>query len=128
MANDETSVPLIESLRRLATTVLAIVETRLGLFSTDLQEATSHAVWLILWGVVGVFLLSLGLVLIAFLVVAFFWDTHRMTALGLTAGVFLTGSFFIVAMLLRSVRRHRSPFAATLGELAKDRHHLESTP
>jgi uncharacterized membrane protein YqjE len=128
MANGDMSVSVVESARRLVATLLAIVETRLGLFSTDLQDATRHVVWLILGGVVAVFFLSLGFVLVALLVVAFFWDTHRMTALGITGGFFFAISFFIVAMLFRSVRQHRSPFAATLGELAKDRRHLESSP
>ncbi len=126
MASDESSEPLIKSVRRLATTALSIVETRLGLFLIDFHDATHHVVWVMLWGVVGVFFLSLGLLLIALLVVALLWDTHRLIALGTMGGLFLAAIVFIVAMLFRSVRQHRNPFATTLGELAKDRRHLEN--
>lgn len=128
MANGDTSVSVIESTRRLGATVLDIVETRLSLFSTDLQDAAQRVIWSILWGVIGVFFLGLGLLLITLLIVAFYWDTHRLAALSISGSFFLATSFFIVAMIIRSARQHRHPFAATLGELAKDRHHLEVAP
>jgi uncharacterized membrane protein YqjE len=128
MANGNRSVSTLESARRLGATALDIVETRLSLFSTDLQDAARHVIWSILRGVIGVFFLGLGLLLITLFIVAFYWDTHRLAALGISGGVFLATSLLIVAMIIRSARQHRNPFAATLGELAKDRHHLEIAP
>ena len=128
MANGDTSVSVIESARRVGITVLNIVETRLSLFSTDLRDAAQLVIWSILWGVIGVFFLGLGLLLIALLIVAYYWDTHRLAALGISGGFFLATSLLIVTMIIRSARQHRHPFAATIGELAKDRHHLEVAP
>ena len=108
--------------------MLAIAETRLILFATDLQDAAEHVIWSILWGVIGVFFLGLGLLLITLLIVAFYWDTHRLVALAISGGFFLATSFFIVAMIIRNARKHQNPFATTIGELAKDRHHLETAP
>lgn len=128
MANDNRSVSVLESARRLGATVLDIAETRLSLFSTDLQDAAQTVIWSILWGVIGVFFLGLGLLLITLLIVAYYWDTHRLAALGISGAFFLATSLLIVAMIIRGARQHRNPFAATLGELAKDRHHLEVAP
>ncbi len=107
--------------------MLDIAETRIALFSTDLQEAAYRLGWLIIWSVIGVFFLGLGLLLITLLVVAYFWDTHRLVALGLGGGIFLTASISIAAMISHSTRQHRNLFAVTLGELAKDRDRLDAT-
>ena len=52
MADRTTSSSIVESARRLGTSVLDIAETRLGLFSTDLQETDHRFVWRILWSMV----------------------------------------------------------------------------
>ena len=52
MADRTTSGSIVESARRLGTTVLDIAETRLVLFSTDLQETDHRFVWRILWSMV----------------------------------------------------------------------------
>jgi uncharacterized membrane protein YqjE len=128
MIDTATSVSILQSARRLATTLLDMTETRVALFSTDLQEVGSRFVWLIFWSVIVVFFLGLGILLITLFIVTFFWDTHRLAALSVGGGVFLAASFSIGVILLQSVRRHRHPFAATLGELAKDRDCLRLEP
>ena len=128
MADRSTSGSILESARRLGTTVLNTAETRLALFSTALQQGAHRFVWLILWGVIGVFLFGLGVLLVALLIVVFFWDSHRTAALGIGGGFFLMASFSIAAIIVRLARQHRNPFAVTLGELAKDRNRLEATP
>ena len=52
MADRTTSRSIVESARRLGTSVLDIAETRLVLFSTDLKEADHRFVWRILWSMV----------------------------------------------------------------------------
>ena len=128
MADRTTSGSIVESARRLGTTVLDIAETRLVLFSTDLQEASYRFVWLIFWSMTGVFFFALGVLFVALLIVVFFWDSHRLAALALGGGFFLLASFSIAAIIVRLARQHRNPFAATLAELAKDRHRLQAAP
>ena len=65
MADRTTSNSIVESARRLGTTVLDIAETRLALFSTDLQEADHRFVWLLHWSMIGVFFLALGVLFVA---------------------------------------------------------------
>ncbi len=128
MAERSTSGSIVESAQPLGTTVLDIAKTRLMLFSTDLQEAAHRFAWLILWSMTGVFFFALGVLLVALLIVVFFWDSHRLTALALGGGYFLLVSFSIAAVIVRLVRQQRNPFAITLGELAKDRSGLRPTP
>lgn len=128
MADGSAVNSIIESARRLGTSLLSIVETRLALFSTDLQEAAHRFVWLFLWAVIGVFFFGLGVLLVALTIIALFWDTHRLAALGIGAGLFLAASLGIAALITHSARQQRNLFAATLGELAKDRDHLNGAP
>ena len=128
MAEHGASGSIVESARRLGTTVLDIAETRLRLLSIDLQEAGQRFVWLVFWTMIGVFFFALGVLLVALLIVVIFWDSHRLTALALGGGLFLLASFSIAAVIVRLVRQQRNPFAATLGELAKDRNTLQAAP
>ena len=128
MADRTTSGSIVESARRLGTTVLDIAETRLVLFSTDLQEASYRFVWLIFWSMIDVFFFALSVLFVALLIVVFFWDSHRLAALALGGRFFLLASFSIAAIIVRLARQHRNPFAATLAELAKDRHRLQAAP
>jgi uncharacterized membrane protein YqjE len=125
MADDTSNVSILDSARRVGTSVLQIAETRLALFSTDLREAAYHVIWTILWGVIGVFFLGVGLLLVTLLIVVLYWDTHRLMALGVGSGFFLLASMVIAAMITNTARKHSNPFAATLGELAKDREHMD---
>jgi uncharacterized membrane protein YqjE len=127
MADSSTSVPLLESARRLGTTVIDVAVTRLTLFSTDLQEAANRYVWLVLCGVIGAFFFALGVLLLTLAVIALYWDTHRLAALTIGGGVFLGSSAMIAVYIFTNVRQHRSLFAVTVGELAKDREHLGAT-
>jgi uncharacterized membrane protein YqjE len=128
MADYSTGVSILESARRIGTTVLDIAETRLALFSTDLQEAAYHVVQLILLGVVSVFFLGIGLLLVTLLIVTYYWETHRLMALSIGSGFFLATSIVIAATISSIARKHRNPFAATLGELAKDRENINAVP
>ena len=127
MADGSPPVSLLESARRLGATALDIAETRLALISSDLQEAAYRLSRLVIWGLIAVFFLGLGLLLITLLVVAYYWDSHRLVALGIGSGFFLTASVCIGAMISYSARQHRNLFAVTLGELAKDRDRLDAT-
>ena len=108
--------------------MLDIAKTRLVLFSTALQEADDRFVWLIRWNMISIFFLALGVLFVALLIVVFFWDSNRHAAVALGGGFFLLASFSIAAIIVRLARRHRNPFAATLAELAKDRHRLQAAP
>lgn len=115
---------LIESLKTLAATLVAIAHTRLDLLASDLEEERAHLLSLLVLALVGLFFLGIGVVLAAMLLVAAFWDTHRLLALGLLAGTFLAAGIAAWAMAMNKARTKPKLFAASMSELLKDRQQL----
>lgn len=126
MATGEPSVArgLFDSLSGLTSTVVAIIHTRLELFSNDLEEDQAHVLALLAQMLAALFLLGVGVVLAVILLVLAFWDTHRLLVLGVLAGLFLTAGLVAGAVALYKARNKPKPFAASLAELYKDRQQL----
>jgi len=112
---------ILESLKRLARTAVELVRTRLELLSLDVEEAKLRFLSILLAGAVAFACLTLGAIIGAFWLVVAFWDTHRMLVLGLLTGAFLGGGLLALAVVVAKVRRGPRLFAASLGELEKDR-------
>ena len=128
---DSTSSPgsntgLLSSLRRLGTTALAAVESRLGLLGTDLEIEGLRLAKLLVWIAVSLFLVFLGVVLLAMLVVTLAGEEHRVLALATLSGLCLGGALAIGLGLRAWMRSRPKPFQATLAELAKDRERMTS--
>lgn len=117
---------LLESLTTLAATLVAIAHTRLDLLSADLEEEREHLLSLLVLALVALFCLGIGVVLAALLLVAAFWDTHRLLVLGLLAGFFLAVGMAAWMFAMHKARIKPRIFAASLSELLKDRQQLVS--
>ena len=115
---------LFDSLKGLAASLVAIVHTRLDLLSTDLEEERERLVSVLVMLFVALFCFGIGVVLLAILVAAVFWDSHRLLTLaGLTA-IFLAGGAAAFGCVWHKLRTKPRLFAASLAELSKDRQHL----
>jgi uncharacterized membrane protein YqjE len=119
---------LLESLTRFASNFVAIAHTRLDLLSTDLEEERAHVFSLLVSVLAALFLIGVGVVLATILLVAAFWDTHRLLVLGLLAGFFLAVGLLAGGIALRKARTKPRLFAASLSELHKDRQQLIIRP
>jgi uncharacterized membrane protein YqjE len=119
---------LLDSLAALAATLLTIVQTRLDLLSSDLEEERAHLFSLLVSALVALFCLALSVVLATFLVVVVFWDSHRLLALGLLSGFFLVAGLATAGYAMHRARTKPRLFAASLSELSKDRQHLVPRP
>ncbi|MDP2056329.1 MAG: phage holin family protein [Thiobacillus sp.] len=119
---------LLESLTTLAATLVAIAHTRLDLLSADVEEFRAQVLSLLVLALVALFCLGIGVVLAAILLVAAFWDTHRLLVLGSLAGFFLAAGMAAGAFALHKARTKPRLFAASLSELLKDRQQLVSRP
>ena len=123
------SVPptrLSASLKGLTATVLELLQLRLELLSVETQEEVLRVGGLLVYGAVAVAFLSLGLGFLAMLITVALWDSHRLLALALFAGVFL-GLGVVAAWLARErVRSGTRLFSATVEELKQDREELRS--
>lgn len=117
---------MLESLTNLAATLVAIAHTRLDLLSADLEADREHLISLLVSTLVALFCLGVGVVLATILLVAAFWDTHRLLVLGLFTGVFLTVGIAAWMFAMHKARTKPRVFAASLSELFKDRQQLVS--
>jgi uncharacterized membrane protein YqjE len=117
---------LTETLPRLIGTVLGMASSRLELASLDLEDELQWVIGTLLAGTAAVMLASFALLFGAFALVGLYWDTHRVAALMVAAGVFAVLAAGITTALLRFLHNKPRFLAATLAELEKDKKCLES--
>ena len=117
---------MTESLKRLVSTLISIVSTRLELLANELQEERLHLTQLILYVLFAIFCLGMALLLFTVFIVVLFWDDHRLAVLGGLSALFLLAAI-LTATVLRYKSKHRSRlFSVSIAELAKDRETLGS--
>lgn len=119
--SDSSPSRLGESLKGLADSGLATVQTRLELFAVELKEEKLRAGSFLFDTVLAALFIGFGFVfLLAFLTVLF-WDSHRLLSLGLaTTGLFAAGVWAATRAATR-LRAGSRLFASSLAELAQDR-------
>jgi len=122
------STGLMESLKRLAGTLLAISQTRLELLSNEIEEERLRVGQMLLYGSVALFFFGLAIMLLTVFIVVVFWDNHCLLVLGGLAALFFVAGL-LVWNALRSLARGKSKlFSASLAELANDRDRLAPRP
>lgn len=115
---------LLSSIRQLIVTLVAIVQTRLQLFANEVHAEGQRLAQMLLLGMAAVFFLACGILLLTFLVIAMYWDTNRLLAIGGFALLYIAvGAGFALAARARAAQGSRL-FEASLGELQKDRDRL----
>ena len=116
---------LLESLRSLAKTFVALVQTRIELFASEVDEERARLERIVVLTASAMFCMGLAIVLIVLLVAVVFWESNRLLAIGVLAALFMLAGLGLL-LTLRSVVRQRPKFlAATLAELRKDEKELE---
>jgi uncharacterized membrane protein YqjE len=117
---------IFQNIGRVAGTLLALFQTRIELFTVELQEESQRLLsWLIL-SLVALFCVAMAFFLAVFLVIVLFWDTWRIAAIsGLI--VFFGGAALLIALGVRSsYRKKPRMLASTRSELARDIERLKS--
>ena len=115
---------LLSSIKNLAATGASIAQTRLELFSIDVQIARNKFIGLLVMIVCALFFLFFGLVMLALLIVIYSWESDRLTALSLLTGAFLFIGLILAGLITQSLRTMPKLFEASIAELAKDREAL----
>jgi len=118
------STGLMESLERLAGTVLAIFQTRLELLSNEMEEERVRIEQMLLYGSVALFFFGLAIMLLTAFIVVLFWDSHRLLVLGGFTALFFVAGLLVLNELRRVAREKSKLFSASLAELADDRDRL----
>jgi uncharacterized membrane protein YqjE len=122
----EAASGLMASLKRLLSTLVSIVSTRLELLANELQEERLRLTQMLLYALFALFCFGLGILLLTVFIVVLFWDDHRLAVTGVLS-VFFFALGLLMAMLLRSKARAKSRlFSASLAELFRDREQLGS--
>ena len=122
----EASSSLMESIKRLLSTLASVVSTRLELLANELQEERLHLTQMLVLALFTLFCFGIGVLLLTAFIVVLFWDEHRLAALGTLSVVFFALGA-LTAMLLRGKMEAKSKlFSVSLAELAKDREYLNT--
>ena len=117
---------LLASLRNLAATAVGILQTRLELLATEVEEERLRLLQIVFWAVIAVLFLVLGILMATLFFVVLLWDTHRVLVTGMLAALYLALGV-VIGLAVRSRARAKSKlFSASLAELAKDREQLTS--
>jgi uncharacterized membrane protein YqjE len=93
---------LLRSATRLCGTLLAMLQTRVELLTTEISEDIERGVRILLWTLVATLAAALGLLLVGVTLIIYYWDTHR---LGAAVGV--TAAFLVVSAISARVARAR---------------------
>lgn len=116
---------LLDSLKTLARSLLAVGQTRLEILGSELEEQRALFLREVLLGAVAAFLLGLGVVFTALFFLLVVPLEYRPHIIGLFAVVFFIACGAVFAAL-RAARRDRArTFSATIQELGKDRESLQ---
>lgn len=117
---------LLGAFRALGERALSAVLTRLELLSVELREEKYRLLeCLLLAG--GVLIAgTLALLFGSVLVIAFYWDTARLTAIGAVTGFYLGLAVLLFVLYRRRLDRAPRPFAATIAALQEDKRCLPS--
>jgi len=115
----------MDSVKRLASTLIAIVSTRLELLANELQDERLRLMQMFFLSLSALFCFGMGVLLLTVFITVLFWDDHRLAVLGgLCILFFALGT--LMAMLLRNKAQSKPKlFSTSLAELAKDREQLE---
>jgi uncharacterized membrane protein YqjE len=106
-------------------TVIALVHTRLELFTTEIEEEIQRAASILLWALVALFFGTLTVLFSAVTVLIVFWDENRVLAAGLITATFLLLTL-VFALLARARLKAKPRFmSASIEELKRDRESLE---
>ena len=117
---------LLGSVKNLAGTLVAVVQTRLQLLANEIQEESLRLWRLWLMSVIAVFFLAFSFLLFTLLVIAVFWDSNRLLAIGGFGVLYLIIGTVLAIRLQKSATVDSRLFEASLGELAKDQERLSS--
>ncbi len=109
-----------KAFRRMAGTILAILQNRLELVGVELHESKLRFIQALVLALAVCFLAAMAVVFLSLTIVAVFWE-YRIYVLSALAVAFLLGTGILVLSLKKRIREWPSPFGSTIHELQKDR-------
>lgn len=111
---------ILAAVGRIATTLIAMVGTRLELAAVEFQEDARRLLGYLAWTLLAVFLAAGAFMLVALFVIVLFWDDYRLQAIAGMAILFAAGAGLILMKVKAGLNSQPPPLAATLAELRND--------
>jgi uncharacterized membrane protein YqjE len=109
-----------QRLSRIASTLAAMLQTRLELVSVELEEELLRFSSYFVFALVALFCAGVAVALAIILILAIFWDNHRIEVLLCMIGVFGIASLLIGMWLRNQLRNKPRLLQHTIAELKKD--------
>lgn len=111
---------IAESASRLAATLLAIVQNRVELASTELEEESLRYFSCLMLSLAAMFCLGIAVVLGVILAVVLYWDSHRVAILAVLMAMFATTALAIAMRVRRQYQSKPRLLGHTMAELSRD--------
>lgn len=111
---------LFASLRGLFGTAIRLLQTRLELLGTEIEEEKLRLLGLLGFGAAAFLLLGAGIVFLAIFLTVLLWDSNRLLVLGGLSALFLICGLIALVMARRCAQTRTRLFSASLAELAQD--------
>jgi uncharacterized membrane protein YqjE len=112
---------LLGSLMQLARTFFATLHSRAELFALEAARERARVVRLVLLALAALFCMLLAAITATLFIIAAFWDSHRLIAIGLLTFGYAGIGVGLVIAARKEAARASHPFSSTLEQLRKDR-------
>lgn len=113
------------TVRSAVRTLLSFAETRARLAANEFEEQLLRLLEVAAWAVAAVFFFAIAVLLVSLFIVLVFWDSNRILAAGLLAGLFISGGAISIVMVRSCLAARPKFLAATLAEFEKDRQRMK---
>jgi uncharacterized membrane protein YqjE len=111
---------VLASVRRVGSSLLALLQNRVQLFAVEWQEEKLRALRLLLWLTAALALGIAGLLVAVGVLALFLWKQAGYTGVIGLALVLLGGAALLLWQLRRRILQEPEPFATTVAEIGKD--------
>lgn len=112
---------MFESLRRLLTQLLSLIQVRLELLSAEVSAEIQRVLRGVLWALLALLFAALGLLMAALTLVIALWEHDRLLVSLWVTGGFLTVAAISAFMVWRTLTKEPRLFSRTIDELRRDR-------
>src|SRR5581483_9274793 len=126
-AGERGSSRFFQPLKALFAGLVSALHTRLDLFVTELEEERERIKQAFIFTLLLVFGFAFGISLLTIFLVALFWQNGWILAIGGLALLYFAVAIFADVKLCGAIAGHPRLFAATLGELGKDRDYVRTS-
>ena len=113
-------MPFVDSLKRMAATLVAILQNRAELLAVEVEEEILRFFSYLILSLVALICFGVACLLAIMLVVVAFWDSYRIASIAVLMGLFGLAAVWIGLRVRNALRTKPRFLSVTLGELAKD--------